>query len=184
MREADRFRRLIVLVGPSGAGKDTVLRAWLAGLPPDEAPRLVQRTITRPADAGGEAHAAVDERRFNAMRAAGEFAFSWQAHGLHYGIPWRELQPLAEGRWVVMNGSREHLPQLLAVAPQAHVVEITASPEVRAQRLAQRGREHGPAVQERLSRQAELVAPHLTIRNDGALQQAVQQLDAAWRRWR
>lgn len=136
-------RRLIVVVGPSGAGKDSVLRGWRASLGAD-APAFARRVITRAPDAT-EAHEAVTAADFAGMRAQGLLATWWQAHGLDYGVRRRELEPLAAGRWMVLNGSRAHLPALRAQAPGLRVVVVSAPPHVLAQRLAARAREDATA---------------------------------------
>jgi phosphonate metabolism protein PhnN/1,5-bisphosphokinase (PRPP-forming) len=175
--------RLIVVVGPSGAGKDSVLRAWLLGLDATERPHRARRTITRPADDASEDHEPVTEAAFDALLRDGAFAFTWAAHGLRYGVRHSELQALRRGGWVVMNGSRRHLPQLLSGAPGCRVVEITAPEAVRAQRIAQRGREHGAQLRERLEREAPATAiePALRIVNAGDLREAAAALQAWWR---
>ena len=145
--------RLIVVVGPSGAGKDSVLQAWRKLLPPAAAPAQVRRVITRPPDPHGENHEPIDEATF---------------------------APLAEGRWVVMNGSRGHLPQLRRRAPKAHVVEVTAPPEVLAQRLAGRGRENPEAVAARLARETPGSDASLVVSNTGDVAEAAQALNRWW----
>lgn len=172
--------RLIVVVGPSGAGKDSLLRAWRAGLPPGTAPRQARRVITRPADAGGEDHEAVDVAGFERLRRTGQLAFWWSAHGLHYGIRHTDLAPLADGHWVVMNGSRAHLPSLKDRAPGAHVVQVTAPAEVLAARLAARQRESAEAVAARLGREVQAVPASLVVPNHGDLAQAVACLHRWW----
>ena len=72
--------RLFVVVGPSGAGKDTLLAGAVAA-----EPRLhwARRVITRPSSAGGEPFEGVDETEFAARLGRGEFALHWQ--GRPYG---------------------------------------------------------------------------------------------------
>jgi len=93
------------VVGPSGAGKDTLIdgvRTALAG----EGYVFARRVITRPADSIGEDHEAETPAGFARRLAAGEFLLAWQAHGLDYGLPATLLGALAAGSHVVANGSR------------------------------------------------------------------------------
>lgn len=172
--------RLIVVVGPSGAGKDSVISAWLQGQPEATRPHRARRTITRPADVH-EAHESLGASAFAAAREAGAFAFHWQAHGLDYGIRHGEFAALAAGGWVVMNGSREYLAQLRAVAPQARVVEIDAPADLRQRRLRDRSREDADGRAARIVRQAPPAQADLRIVNDGSLDQAVAVLDRWWK---
>src|SRR5258708_1339198 len=126
---------LVLVVGPSGAGKDTLLEAARRALADDPRFRFVRRVITRPADAGGEAHEAVTEEEF-ARRA---FALQWQAHGLHYGIP---AETIVGGPVVVVaNVSRTVVADAARRFP-TRVIEVTAPVEVLAARLAARAREN------------------------------------------
>lgn len=171
--------RLIVVVGPSGAGKDSVLRAWRERLAAALAPvHFAQRVVTRPRD-GSEAHEPVDEGEFARLRDAGELTTWWQANGLQYGLRREQFAPLAQGRWVVMNGSRMHLPVLRTQAPQLRAIEITADDSVRAERLVQRAREDEAAVRRRLRRHA-MADAALVIHNNGPLVAAVDALHRWW----
>ena len=76
----------VALVGPSGAGKDTLMDGARRALAQGGRFGFARRLITRPADAGGEDHEAIDEAGFAALSAAGGLLVSWQAHGLHYGL--------------------------------------------------------------------------------------------------
>ncbi len=138
---------LVLVVGPSGAGKDTLLDAARLALAGDPRFRFVRRVITRPAEAGGEAHEAVTDAEF----AARAFALTWQAHGLRYGIPDDIVTDIAAGRMVVANVSRGVLAEAARRFP-ARVIEITAPPEALAERLAKRGRENATDVAARLAR--------------------------------
>ncbi len=145
---------LVAVVGPSGAGKDTLMAGARAELAGDARFRFVRRSITRPAEAGGEDHAAMSEAEFTAVREAGGFALWWAAHGLLYGIP-RDIEAdLEAGRVVVANLSRGVLAE--AARYRLRVLEITAPVALRAQRLALRGREDVAGVAARLVREAAL----------------------------
>ena len=170
-------QRLLVVVGPSGAGKDSVLRAWrrLAG----DALHVTRRVITRPADVN-EDHESVTGAAFEALLANGQLATWWRANGLSYGIRQSEFAPLSQCRWVAMNGSRAHLPTLRTQAPELCCIEITAAPQVLRARIAARRREGSEDMSARLSRQLPIDAD-LTLTNDGALNDTVRALDAWWR---
>ena len=102
---------LIAVVGPSGAGKDTLMAGARAALAQDARFRFVRRAITRPAEAGSEDHEALSEADFAARRAADGFALSWGAHGLHYGIPRDIEEDIAARRVVIANLSRAVCPK-------------------------------------------------------------------------
>ncbi|MBE0413696.1 phosphonate metabolism protein/1,5-bisphosphokinase (PRPP-forming) PhnN [Yoonia sp.] len=175
--------RLFLIVGPSGAGKDTVIAGAMARLRPTDDVILARRMITRPLHSGGaEQHIPVSPAAFARLRAAGAFALDWDSHGLSYGIG-AEVQPwLDAGMTVIANGSRAALPAARRVFGAALVAtEITARPEVLAARLVARGRESAADIAERLARSRGLApAPvHLSIPNDGTPAQAAALLLAA-----
>lgn len=174
----------VAVVGPSGAGKDSVLleaRARLvhsgvaqAGVVP---PHFARRAITRLASVG-EDHVPLTEAGFAASHDRGEYALTWNAHGLRYGIPRTECAALRAGVSVVANLSREVLPVLPGVFSRPFTVLITVSPEVRAARISARGREAGAEAVARMARPdpAPDFAYDLTIVNDSTIEQAGAQL--------
>lgn len=173
--------RLICIVGPSGAGKDSVIDYAKANLPSGIEVRFARRTITRPSQSGGENHEAVTEEEFKRLLSCGAFVLHWSANGLSYGIRRGLHEWLAADRTVVVSGSREHLPVLRAEFPRAEVVLITAPREVLQQRLTGRGRERPEAVGKRLERSQRLgdaVPGARTILNTGALETAGEALIA------
>ena len=168
--------RLLYFMGPSGAGKDSLLD-WLrqhlpAGLPVQWA----RRTISRPAVPGGEAHESTTPDAHAALRAADAFALHWEANGLAYGVRHGELEPLARGCWLLVNGSRAYLPEALQRYPTLVAVHITASPEVLRQRILSRGRESAEQAEQRVQRALQFQAPAgaagIEVRNDTSLDAA------------
>lgn len=171
--------RFIAVVGPSGVGKDSVMRAMAAAEPRI---LLARRVITRPSDAGGEDFDGVNDARFAEMMAQDAFALHWSAHGLQYGIPAALDADLATGRDVLANLSRRRLGTAQARYEVFSVISLTASLPVLAQRLAARGREDAAEVQRRLAQADFAVSQEfnpLKIVNDGPLQTAVDAALAA-----
>lgn len=161
----------VAVVGPSGAGKDSLIgfaREKLAG---DDRVSFVRRVVTRPADGGSEDHDSMAPAEFAHAETAGQFALSWAAHGLHYGLPIGLDADIARGRVVVANLSRGMIPALLERYPDALVVNVTAARDVIAQRLASRGRETAESIQSRLGRSVATGLPASTVEidNSGAL---------------
>ncbi|MEO0389720.1 MAG: phosphonate metabolism protein/1,5-bisphosphokinase (PRPP-forming) PhnN [Pseudomonadota bacterium] len=166
--------QLIAVVGPSGAGKDTVMAALVAARP---GLSLVRRVITRDADAGGEDFEAVTEAAFAQMVAQGAFALHWRAHGLAYGIPAAALADLDAGQDLVVNLSRSVLAEAQGKVSRFAVVSLTVAPEVLAQRLAARGRESAADIEARLARSGAALPPGLPvieIDNSGPVQETVR----------
>jgi phosphonate metabolism protein PhnN/1,5-bisphosphokinase (PRPP-forming) len=170
---------LVLVVGPSGAGKDTLLEAARQALMGDARFRFVRRVITRPADAGGEAHEAVTEAEF----AQRQFALQWQAHELNYGIPIDVIEDIARGLVVVANVSRTIIADAAQRFP-TRVIEVTAAADVLAVRLATRARENSADVAARLARSVAL-PEHVdaeTVLNDASLEEGVARFLAALNR--
>ena len=173
--------KLFFVVGPSGAGKDTLLAGALAA---DPSLHWSQRVISRPQTGQGEPFEPCSEAQFQARLAAGEFALHWQAHGLFYGVPHAQLAPLAAGRIVLLNGSRGAIAQAQMAFPHMQILLITAPAPLLAQRLAARGRESSADIEARLAR-ADLGlpdrVPYLEVCNDGAPEIGIARLLQAFR---
>ena len=166
---------LVYVMGPSGAGKDSVLGRARALLAADAPVAFAHRYITRPADSGGENHVAVTRAEFAMRRAHGLFAYHWHAHGNDYAVG-REIHDWrAAGLTVVVSGSRDHFLRTGGLDSQARPVLITAPAERLRQRLAGRGRESASEAAERLERAEayEIDDPRLvTIVNDATIDDA------------
>jgi ribose 1,5-bisphosphokinase len=169
---------LVYVMGPSGAGKDSVMQALRANWPSLPPAHWARRTITRAVRDDAEIHESVDQAEFERLSSLELFAMSWQANGLSYGIRHTELAPLEAGYCVFVNGSRAHAPQVLKAWPEATFVLITAPADVLARRLQARAREDEQAIAKRLSRDVALDLPAKTLHiiNDGTIESAAQQL--------
>lgn len=175
---------LILVVGPSGAGKDALLNAARAALAEDERFFFARRVITRDAQDSSESHDVMTPEAFDRAAAAHEFLLSWHAHGLGYAIPASARDALWASRVVVANVSRSSIEAAERLIERVAVVHVTAPAAVLAQRIAARGREPEELIVARLARQVPLAAtraPIIEISNGGALKDASQQFVGALR---
>ena len=102
--------RLVLVVGPSGAGKDTLIgvaKSLCAGNPRIEFPR---RVVTRPSSAF-EDNLAMTSAEFDAAAGQGAFALQWRAHDHAYGVPLKIDDDIRAGTTVVINVSRSILAE-------------------------------------------------------------------------
>ncbi|MGF6266569.1 ribose 1,5-bisphosphokinase [Paraburkholderia youngii] len=170
---------LIYVSGPSGSGKDSLLRYAREQLSGHVGICFAHRYITRAADAGSENHVALSPEEFAARSSSELFALNWASNGLQYGIGAEIDHWLNKGLTVVMNGSREYLPHARTRYPHLVPVEIAVPQAVLRERLLARGRETVEQVEQRLQRNHLLeqrAGKVEIIRNDGDLGQAGEAL--------
>ena len=108
----------VAVAGPSGAGKDSLLagaRRLLAG---EARIHFARRSITRPADAGGEEHEHLDAAAFH----SDDMVLQWRAHGWRYGIRREEV---ARAPVTVLSLSRTVLEEAARLAPQDSGIRAT-----------------------------------------------------------
>jgi len=158
--------RLILVVGPSGAGKDTLLGLARAACADDNDVVFPRRVVTREASAS-EDNAELSPEGFREALERGEFAVHWEAHGHSYGLRRSIDDDLRAGRAVVVNVSRTVIDGARRAYANVIVVAITAPPEVLAERLKMRSRSSDGGADQRLSRTVDAAAPDVTILNVG-----------------
>jgi ribose 1,5-bisphosphokinase len=169
--------RLVLVVGPSGAGKDTLLRLAQAACIDDHDIVFPRRIVTRESSAA-EDNVALSPDEFHRALEHGDFAVHWGAHGHSYALPLDINDDIRAGRAVVVNVSRTVIAALRQAYANVVVVAITAPPEVLAQRLAARARHSDGNITERLARSVDDAAAQadVTILNAGSADYHARQL--------
>lgn len=170
---------LIAVVGPSGAGKDTLIEAALSARPDIV---RVRRVVTRPPAPHTEDFESLSPDAFQIEKAGNAFALDWSAHGLSYGIRHDTLMALAEGRHALINLSRALIDQARARFPPFLVIAIEAPPAVLESRLAARRRENAPDIEARMKRPAPpaMAGPDcVPVDNGGTIETAIAAFLAA-----
>jgi ribose 1,5-bisphosphokinase len=169
--------RLILVVGPSGAGKDTLLGLAKAACADDCDIVFPRRVITREASASEE-NEQVSAGTFQEALARGEYAIHWQAHGHRYALSRAIDDEIRAGRTIVANVSRTVIGAMRDAYADVVVVSITAPPNVLAERIAMRARSSDGELEARLGRTVEdaAAAPDVTIVNTGSAEYHSRQL--------
>jgi phosphonate metabolism protein PhnN/1,5-bisphosphokinase (PRPP-forming) len=129
---------LFLVVGPSGAGKDSLLRAAQGDLADNPNYLFARRTITRPLDSDREDHEPVSSEEFLKRAERGQFMLSWRVYDTDYGISVAYEDELAAGRNVIANVSRTVVAAGFGYFSPTCVIQVTAPREVLVSRLQKR----------------------------------------------
>jgi ribose 1,5-bisphosphokinase len=167
--------KLVLVVGPSGAGKDTLLSFARTACADNPTIVFARRVVTREASSA-EDNAQMDFDAFREARARGAFAIDWEAHGHAYGLPRGIEDDIRADRIVVANVSRTVIPALRKAYANVVVVAITAPADVLAARLAMRRRGSDGNIEQRLARIVEDAEPDVTIVNVSSAEYHARQL--------
>lgn len=177
---ASKKGMLILVVGPSGVGKDSLLDGARARLGDADAAQFCfpRRCITRPASTIGENHIPLRPDDFPSMAKQGAFLLSWRAHDLCYAIPRHVQDEVIKGKTVIVNVSRSVINDAFALIGERNVrvISICAKTEVLRQRLEARGREDRFDIERRLARASayEVEGPNVVhVHNDADLETGI-----------
>ena len=176
---------LIVLSGPSGAGKDAMLiRMKELGVPF----HYVVTSTTRPPRTGekdGVEYSFVSESGFHEMLQRGDLIESAKVYGYWYGVPKHEVkQALDEGKDVVLKIDVQGAATIRNLLPGAVLVFLTLpSLEEYEQRLRQRKTESDTDLKVRLGKVNEelrtmLIFDYVVVNRQDELDAAVDQIKA------
>jgi guanylate kinase len=151
-----RQGRLVVISGPSGVGKSTVVRALMERLA--DRVHLSTSATTRPSRAGeqdGIEYHFLTDAEFARRREQGQFLECIEVFGRGhwYGTLWSEVRPsLKAGKWVILEIDVEGAQRVLRQFPEAITLFIRPdSLKELERRLRNRGTETEEAIERRLA---------------------------------
>ena len=155
MADAERGR-LVVISGPSGAGKTTVVRDVFAGAPVPLVPSISATTrAPRPGEVDGVAYHFLSSEEFANRRKRGEFleCFEVFGRGEWYGTLLAEVTPSLEaGKWVLLEIDVQGALSVVERFPDAITIFLQPpSLDVLEKRLRGRRTESEEAIQRRLA---------------------------------
>lgn len=176
--------QLIVLAGPSGVGKGTLLNRLLAAHPEVKVSVSATTRKPRPGEIDGQHYYFVSRDRFNAMVANGDLLEWAEFAGNCYGTPKAPIEKaIARGEQVILEIELVGARQVRQSFPEAQQIFILPpSVEALEARIRSRGHDSDEAIAQRLNQaKTELAAANefdLKIVND-SLETALAELEAA-----
>ncbi len=188
MKETTRASQrpvLIVLSGPSGAGKDAVLsRMKEMGIPFHYVVTATTRP-QRPGEIDGTDYLFLTDAELNRMRSEGELLETAEVYGHWYGVPKKQVkEALSEGKDVILKVDVQGASTIRKLIPGAVLIFLTLpSTEEYERRLRQRKTESEQALKVRLSKALDEMKnlpmfDYLVVNNQGELDSAVSQIAA------
>jgi ribose 1,5-bisphosphokinase len=160
--------RLVLVIGPSGAGKDTLINLARAACAEDSSVVFPRRVVTRQASSS-EDNDQLSPDMFQQALARGDFVMHWEAHAHCYGLPRALDDDIRAGRTVVVNVSRTVVDVMRRAYADVVVILVTAPPDILAERLAMRARGSDGPIARRLGRAVDETStpPDATVVNVG-----------------
>ncbi|OPX24453.1 MAG: guanylate kinase [Planctomycetales bacterium 4484_123] len=175
--------KLVVISGPSGVGKSSIVREVLARTGAVFSVSATTRR-PRPGETDGREYHFVDRPTFEAMIARGELLEWAEVFGDYYGTPAGPVREAIDaGRTVILEIDIQGGLQVHEKHPQAVFVLILPPSEAELRRrLAGRGTEANGSLQQRLAKAAEEIRTardsgvytHLVVNDD--LERAIQEV--------
>ena len=169
---------LILVVGNSGSGKDSIINGAVEKYPLDlKRVYIVKRYITRP-PSETEDNYFISSKEFNAMSKQGKFALQWHIYGLDYGVPIDIEEWLKTGHTVIVNVSRTIINNTRKKYKNLKVIFIEVPFEITLQRLKIRERESEQELKERIERarnNQKFPEADFVVDNSGELDEAINQ---------
>lgn len=143
---------LFLVVGNSGSGKDSIIKAVLEKYPSDlKSIHLTQRYITRP-PSEDEDNTSISPEEFREMSKQGKLALEWHIYGLDYGVPIEIDSWLKKGHPVLVNVSRTIVKKACEIYRNLKIIFIEVPFEITLKRVKARARESGKRLEERIER--------------------------------
>ena len=176
---------LVVISGPSGSGKGTLLTALRALQRPWHFAVTATTRPMRPGEVDGQDYIFMPQPDFLRMRDRDELLESARVFDRWYGTPrWQVRDPLISGKDVILEIDVQGAAAIRRIAPEALTIFIMppSLDELRT-RLANRGTEDETAIQRRLQEAATELArigefDYRVVNRNGQPDAAVREIDA------
>jgi len=153
--------KIVLIVGPSGVGKDTLLKEAKKIL--DGNFNFLNRYITRK-PCKSEDNFYLDEYAFEILKHNSFFVSTWNAHGNYYGIAKKSIKNGIN----IISISRSKVKDFEKFYDDVYTINISVSKENLRKRLETRGRESKEDIEKRLDRSYQKIESRNLIEFDNS----------------
>jgi len=172
---------LVIISGPSGAGKGTLVRALLGRVPSVWVSVSATTRAPRPREQEGRHYFFLTSAEFERRVESGDFLEHAEVHGNRYGTLRSTVETkLAQGRTVILEIDPQGAAQVRAMMPEAALVFIVApSTDELVRRIRQRGGESDEDIAVRMAtaqRELALVGTYDCVVQNDDLRRATDEL--------
>jgi guanylate kinase len=174
--------KVLVITGPSGVGKGTLIEKLLERIPELELSVSATTREPRPGEEDGRDYHFLTDAEFERRVEAGDFLEHAAYSGHRYGTLREAVEGrLAEGRSVVLEIEVQGARQVRAAMPEAVLIFIAPpDPDALRRRLEGRGTDSPEAIERRLRTaelelEAQVEFPHVIVNDD--VQEAAAELE-------
>ncbi|MBF2080528.1 MAG: guanylate kinase [Synechococcales cyanobacterium T60_A2020_003] len=169
--------KLIVLTGPSGVGKGTLLKLLLQRHPELFLSISVTTRSPRPGEINGQHYFFIERHEFDQMITRGELLEWAEFAGNYYGTPRKAVeQHIQRGDWVILEIELLGARQIRANFPDAFQIFLLP-PSL--DELERRVRDRGHDSEEAIARRLKRAASEIAAADEFDLQVVNDDLDAA-----
>lgn len=137
------MKKIVLIVGASGVGKDTLLR----GIKEKVDANFLKRYITREPDSN-ESNYYLDKNAFLTLKEKNYFISTWEAHENCYAIAKEHIKNGVN----IISISRGAIKDFEKIFDEVATINITIPKELLRQRLLKRGRESKEQIEKRIQR--------------------------------
>lgn len=153
--------KIVLIVGPSGVGKDTLIKESKKEL--KKKINYVKRYITRKPDKN-EKNYYVDDFAFEILKHNSYFASTWNAHGNSYGIAKSSIKAGVN----IISISRSKIEDFEKQYENVYTINVTVPKDELRNRLLLRNRESEIEIEKRLNRSYAKIAAKNLIEFDNS----------------
>ena len=145
--------KVLLFIGNSGSGKDTIMRELKEKLDSLGASTIIPKRFITRKNHVSENFVSLDEETFIQYVNELKFILHWFIYGNYYGFLKSDIYPYLDGKnYILMNISRAISMDALTKLPDAKLIKLEVDKSIAIERITRRKRDTNQMVEQRITR--------------------------------